>query len=209
MKFVKENSYEISKLFVNQIGISIFALSLSFAVQALDLTDHSRLRIYFFISLFSLAFFGVLLYLAAWEMGSKDKVRADSGKLIPFVTVNINGTNKKTMKRGILLAVFATLPQIVLSFICFLLYGIYLLSKIDALQYWGSFFNIVLRLASSQYAGVLQAIFSFLNNKDPLYFFFSSIGYVILSAYPVGITVLGYAFGFRDVKIARLFTKKS
>jgi len=207
MKFLKENSYEISKLFVNQIGISIFALSLSFAVNALQLSDVSCVKMLFFISLFSLAFFGVLLYLAAWEMGSKDKIKVDSGRPLLYVTAEKNGEKFVTYKKGFFLGLFATAPQLIFSVICFILIFLYLLTDIYGFFSWSSVVNIVLRLGSSQYAGFLQGVFFTLRSDEPLYFFASSIGYVVLSAFPIGITFFGYVLGLKNKKIVSFFQK--
>ena len=72
MKFLKENSYDILRLYINQIGITIFSLVLYFSVGMLD-DKVLSLRLKIAISVFAMLFFFALLYTAAWDWGAKDK----------------------------------------------------------------------------------------------------------------------------------------
>ena len=42
MRFFKSNSYDIVKLYINQIGISIFSLFLYFAVESLPMEETKK-----------------------------------------------------------------------------------------------------------------------------------------------------------------------
>ena len=56
MKFLKENSYDILRLYINQIGITIFSLVLYFSVSMLE-DKVVSLRLKVAISVFAMLFF--------------------------------------------------------------------------------------------------------------------------------------------------------
>ncbi len=71
---IKENSNLIIRLFVTHIGMIIFGTVLATASASYD-------NILMFVSLFSICFYMALLYVSAWEQGSKDVIRADAGRI--------------------------------------------------------------------------------------------------------------------------------
>lgn len=74
--FLKENSYNITRLFVYQFGMTVFGLSLSMAAN----TNYTLLLI---TSIFSAVFFLYLVYSSTWEIGAKDSIRIEAGRLLP------------------------------------------------------------------------------------------------------------------------------
>ena len=75
--FLKENSDSIIKLFVNQLGMTIFGLLLSFAT----LSNKTLLAV---TGIFSILFYLFLLYSSAWETGAKDKIKVDGKRAVAF-----------------------------------------------------------------------------------------------------------------------------
>lgn len=76
--FLKERSYDIVKLFVNQIAISIFGTALSLATAG---ENRDALRIG--TSVFSILFYLFIIYVMMWELGAKDShkiERRDEGQ---------------------------------------------------------------------------------------------------------------------------------
>lgn len=73
--FFHRYSYSIVKMFVNQFTISLFGTMLSMATSAIKKPVFSLA-----VSLFSIAFYLVLLYTMIWEIGAKDKISVDVGK---------------------------------------------------------------------------------------------------------------------------------
>ena len=69
MKFFKDNSYDIVRLFINQVGITIFSLVLYTAVGFVEDSKLS-LTLKVVLSIFSTAFYFSLLYTVAWDYGS-------------------------------------------------------------------------------------------------------------------------------------------
>lgn len=77
LKFLKENSYNIFKMAVNQIGMTIFGLVLFMATCQND-------TLLVISSVFSIAFYLVLLYTMTWDIGNAEKIRID-GKRLKFI----------------------------------------------------------------------------------------------------------------------------
>ena len=83
MKFFKENSYDIIKLYINQLGITIFSLIMYTAGGMINSGEDAgiSLPLRLGISIFSSLFYFVLIYTAAWDWGAKDKIRIEGGKI--------------------------------------------------------------------------------------------------------------------------------
>lgn len=74
-RFFERYSYSITKMFLNQFAIGLFGAVLAFATSNISDT---------FLSVTSVAaiiFYLFLLYTVIWEVGSKDRISCDSGKL--------------------------------------------------------------------------------------------------------------------------------
>ena len=66
MRFLKENSYDIVRLYINQIGITIFSLVLYFSITSLSNNPDGGalyLKVKIGISIFAILFFYALLYI--------------------------------------------------------------------------------------------------------------------------------------------------
>lgn len=75
INFIKEHSYTIVKMIINQIGLTFFGLVLAFATS----TNETLLLL---TSLFSICFYLFLLYTMTWEIGAKEKIRIDAGRAV-------------------------------------------------------------------------------------------------------------------------------
>jgi hypothetical protein len=53
----------------------------------------------------------------------------------------------------------------------------------------------------SMHLGLIQAIFSFLDTNTSVYFFWQSIGYLIMPIFAIAVTEFGYALGLKEKKI--------
>ncbi len=108
--FFKDNSYTIFKMFVNQLGMMFFGLVLSFATQTND-------TLFLVASAFSIVFYLFLLYTMTWDIGFREKVSVDNGRIPKrplkgaLISLCANSVN-------FLFAIFITLANFVeLSFI--------------------------------------------------------------------------------------------
>jgi len=75
--FLKEHSYTIVKMIINQIGMTVFGLMLAMATA-------SNSTLLLLTSIFSIVFYLCLLYMQCWDCGAKDKIRVDGGRLRYF-----------------------------------------------------------------------------------------------------------------------------
>lgn len=72
--FFKDNSYSIFKMFVNQLGMTIFGLTLSISTSQFP-------TLFLLSSIFGVCFYMVLLYCMTWDIGYEEKIRIDAKRL--------------------------------------------------------------------------------------------------------------------------------
>ena len=96
MNFIKENSYNVFKMFVNQVGMTIFAI-------VLTLATHQNETLLLIVSAFSICFYMVLLYFMTWDIGYEEKLRIE-GKRLRFVKL-----------KGLYMSLLANVPNIILA----------------------------------------------------------------------------------------------
>lgn len=192
--FFKTYSYEITKLFINQVGITIFALVLYTAAGSIeDNALFSKLRV--ILSVFSALFFYALIYTAAWDYGARDKIKIDSGKL------------SMEKNAGLKMAIIANIPNFVAAGLSALFMGLYMLTNAEGLYTAFAVFNLIIRFISAMFLGIIQGIFSFLETSDTssrqylLYFFWQSVAYFIVPLFTIAVTHIGYVFGLKEKKI--------
>ena len=190
MKFLKNNSYDIVRLFINQIGITIFSLILFTSVDMIKTDGESLpLVIDVSISVLSTLFYFALLYTAAWDWGAKDKIRVDGGRM------------ELDVYKGVKMSIAANFLNFVLAIGCVVFMGVYISNEAPLMNTLFFVFNLILRLISAMYIGILQGVFYFAKSNEYLYFFYQSIGYVIMPLFAVLATHLGYYFGLNDKRI--------
>ena len=98
LKFLKENADNVVKLLVNQIAMTIFGLLLSAAT-------FSNKTLLLVTGILSILFYMYLLYTSAWDIGSRDKIRIDGGRM------------EKMPLKGLYLAIIANAVNIILSLV--------------------------------------------------------------------------------------------
>lgn len=103
--FFKNNSDNILKLSVNQIAMTIFGLLLTAAT-------YSNKKLLFATGVLSAVFYLYLIYTTAWDIGARDKIKIDGGRM------------DKNSSKGALLGIGANVINIILiltAIICFYL----------------------------------------------------------------------------------------
>lgn len=198
MKFFKENSYDIVKLIINQIGIAIFSLVLYTAIGFLEDAKLS-LSIKIALSVFSTLFYFVLLYTAAWEFGAKDKIRVDSGKMA------------SDPLKGAKLGLLANLPNVILAALSVISLSIYMAARAEWVYTLFGIVNFIMRFVLSTYIGMLQGIFSGLNSVETqnLYHLGQSFGFLLFPLLAAGVVAFGYYMGLINKRIFSSGAKKS
>ena len=189
MKFLKQNSYDIVKLFVNQMGIMIFSLVLYTAVSIDGIGADLHLTLKILVSVFATLFYFALIYTAAWDMGAKDIIRIEGGRAerVPF--------------KGGILSLVANFPNFILTAVALI---VVLCSDAElAVDLPGAFatLNLIFRFLLSMYTGIIQGIFDFLPAASSVKFLYETVGFLVLPLLSVGVTQLGYAFGMRGIRI--------
>ena len=186
MRFLKENSYDIIRLYINQIGITIFSLVLYTSVSSLDKGLSLKLKIA--ISVFAILFFFALLYTVAWDWGANDKIRIDAGRM------------KKKCGKGAFLALLANLINFILAGVCVISMVLYINGVSGALDI-SQIFNLILRLTNAMYLGVIQGIFVSLKSNTELYNLLQSVAFLVAPLFAIAATHVGYIFGLKNIKI--------
>ncbi len=82
--FMERYSYESVHLFLNQVAIGLFGMTLAFAA---GMAKNETLKIV--TSIFSVMFFLFLQYIVMWKVGAQDRLSQDLGKLRKNYTVPV------------------------------------------------------------------------------------------------------------------------
>lgn len=198
MKFFKENLESIIKLFINQIGISIFSLFLYTAASAIQSENGLSLIVKILVSVFSILFYFVLLYTVVWEIGAKDKIRIDGGRL------------EKQASKGFLMGLYANIPNFVLTGIALIMIAVYLGTGIEGFYTVFGALNAIFRLLISMYLGAIQGITDPTNIKIQLQpedfqlkliYLNDTIGFFVFPLLAVLVCHFAYSMGLKDKKI--------
>lgn len=190
-RIFKENSYDIVRLYVNQLGIMIFSMLLYTAVGSLrDEKLSSTLSI--FVSVFSICFYLVLIYYVVWEIGAKDKIRIDGGRMEPITY------------KGALMGTFANVPNLLLGLLTTVFMIIFLVTRNDGVYAAFLIFNTITRFHASMYLGVITALVpGATNTADINYteFLVESILFTVIPLISIAVTHLAYYLGSREQKL--------
>ncbi len=184
VNFFRENGYYIFRMAATQIAMTVFGLILSAATNAQD-------TLFILASVLAVCMYLWLLYTMCWEVGIKDKVRLDGGRIAyrPFrmlwVSLAANALN-------ILLAVLSVI-------------GLLFVRDIEtATPMWAaSLYKIphdFFVLIHSMYAGITESL---LPNK--LYPLFNSLLNLASIVPALVFTTFGYVMGLHNRSIGSFF----
>lgn len=187
MRFFKENSESIIKLFINQIGIAIFSMFMILAAYAIGDKGGNAAVISIFISIFSILFYFVLIYNVAWEIGAKDKIRIDAGRM------------QKKEAKGILLGIYSNIPNFLIIGLAIILFSIYMIAGGEWLKNIFAVLNFIFRFFVSMYLGLIQGITASIANENTAYLVQSILffAFSILSAVVIHVS---YILGLKDFR---------
>ncbi len=185
MSMIKRHSYDIVKLYIDQIGITVFSLILMTALTSLS----DSIWLGFGLSVFTTLFLGVILYTTAWDMGAKDKLSFDSGR------------GEYQPVKGLVLSVFANIPNFVLAGLS----AIFLLiSKAgnNVLYSVGGVLLIIAKFTMAVYLGIVNTIVSPFTGLATLdYNIINAAVFCVIPVISIGITQLGYSLGLHEKKL--------
>ena len=198
MKIFKENSYDIVRLYVNQLGIMIFSMLLYTAVGSFE---NARLStaLSIFVSIFSVCFYLVLIYYVMWEIGAKDKIRIDGGRAEPCKC------------KGLVMGLFANVPNLVLSIFTLLFLSIFLISGSNVISSIFLVFNLITRFHASMYLGIISAVVPTglsAGKIDYIEMLVETVLFVVIPIISVAVTHLAYHLGSKEKKLFSFLTNK-
>ena len=133
--FFKDNSYSIFKMFINQIGMTIFGIALSFATPGNTL--------FLLSSIFAACFYMVLLYTMTWDIGYEEKIRIEAKRL----------TYNKF--KGLYMSLFANIPNFIIAILVFV--GRYIPGASGAFAIGSG----AAALLEGMYIGIINVVFKF------------------------------------------------
>ena len=96
--FLSKNTDIILKMLVHQFGLTVFGFLLN---SAASVSDNKTLVIAF--GVFSAVFYLFLLYVVAWEVGAKDKIKIEAGRM------------KRDIFKGAKMNLVANIPNILVA----------------------------------------------------------------------------------------------
>lgn len=194
MRFFRDNSDSIVKLYINQIGVAIFTMFLYTAAAAISVDGIASLLIKVGISAFSVLFYFALIYTVAWEIGAQDKIRIDAGRM------------EENKIKGFKLGIYANVPNFIFVGIALLLIGTYILSGVEVLFTVFGILNALFRIFVSMYLGIIQGLTDTLvGNLD---FAVETALYLVFALIASAITYLSYLMGLKDKRLFPTTPKK-
>lgn len=185
MNFIKEHIFDMVKLLLNQIGVTVFATVLTIATRA-------NPTLLLCSSILSLGLYLFLQYCLCWEIGAKDKIKVDGGRM------------KEMSAKGLLLGFGANLPNIVLT----LLVGLGILINTAWSGSIAFISNILLRLLNGMYQGPIKLIGDAINKTVVLDSMYESLPtevtwwwYLVAMIPVILVCGLGYLLGSKNIRI--------
>lgn len=182
-KFFHDYAYSVVKMFVNQFAIAIFGASLAFATTRAHVGSTSFDTFTLIVSIFAILFYMFLLYTLTWEIGAKDRISVDTGRK-PY-----------RPHLGLLLAVMANIPNLILAVIYFVFSivgfgdGMFLVGLVASLLQ-GMFFGVMISIKIPLGAG---GTYVALNTIWPTFFI------IVIPA--LLICWVGYYLGHKNFRI--------
>ncbi len=179
MSFLKKYSYNIFKLLINQIAISIFGNVLAIAC---GMAKYDTLKLV--TSVFAILFYMFLNYSSLWELGYRELPGIEAGR------------HPRRPLAGLYMALVAAVPNFLLA--VFVMLGM-LLRDIKFFSTLGGVSSMISLWVEGMYTGVLSFIRIAghpANSYWPSYFI------IIIPGLLVG--WLGYYFGIRGIHLTRI-----
>ena len=201
MKFLKQHSYDIVKLFVNQLGLAIFSMALYSAVNIAlpDNFEHAP-TIRLVISIASTLFYLSIIYVVVWEFGAKDRIKVDSGRV------------KRSPIKGGLLQLCANIPNFVLVAIALVSFAVYSFNSNEGCKLVFSLIHSFIVFIESMYTGMIIAVFPVVSDATvatiDIAFCWRTIMYALMPITSVLVAQLGYTLGEHNFKFSSLLSGK-
>lgn len=181
ISFLKENSYVIVKMILNQFGMTVFGLMLAMATS-------SNETLLLITGVFSVIFYMFLLYTIMWEEGAKYKIRVDGGRA-PYKPLN-----------GLYMSLCANIPNILLAVLILIGYLFGSKNGMFAMEWAGNLYTVTKLIAGlweAMYLGLIR-----------LFSPYNPIAYLLVIFPAVFVCTLSYYLGIREFRFLNLFQLK-
>lgn len=171
---------------INQFGMMIFGLVLSFATVGMQGAFSDDL--FLFVSIFTICFYMVLIYYMVWELGARDIIRVEAGRM------------KYDRFYGTKIALLANLPNLLLAFVGLIGYFLgHSLAEFDFGKVMYSISHVISGFIQAPYLGVIKRTFEVLgltNNylADALIYFVTTIPAILVTSF-------AYILGCKNFRI--------
>jgi len=184
--FFQKYSYSIIKMFVNQFAISLFGLILAMLTTAVD---HTVLTIV--ASAFSIAFYLFLIYTMTWEIGAKDRIAVDYGKM------------KHRPHTGLLMSLVANIPNFLLAILYTIAY------PFMGTHRWAGNMNAILNLISAILEGMYRGLLTVITLPSGRLLLNAWWSYFLIIVPALITSWLAYIAGFKNFRmLAAYFNKR-
>ncbi|MBP3436616.1 MAG: hypothetical protein J6K61_01755 [Clostridia bacterium] len=182
MKFLKANFHLISRLFVNQMGMTIFGLVLMLAASKIN-------ALHVPLSVFSTLFYLYLIHTVMWEEGAKDAIRIEQGR------------KTKSLFYPWKLSFWASVPNFFIALLMLIgyLFG-YLFTTSAAAQQFCTIMGVIASVFEAMYLGIFNGISALLPSDNEALRVAVRVIFYILSSLPMMLAShFSYALGLRNV----------
>ncbi len=177
-RFFLTYSYDMVKMFLNQFATAIFGFALVLAAGAANNVVLRNVS-----SVFAILFYMFLLYTMTWEIGFRNRVSAESGRI------------KKNFFTGTLISLCANVPNFV--FAIFITLAMFL--NVSAISSVGAVCSFLALTLEGMYTGILAVHVAgvALNSYWFIYF--------IIPLPAIIVSTVAYNMGINDVKFTKIF----
>ena len=192
MRYFREHSKLISKLFINQVGMTIFGLVLTMAVMR-STGNNPTLTVA--VSVFSILCYLCLIYNVMWEEGARNIIRVNSGRMERIPCFSLKA------------ALFASVPNLVLALLMLISFILAFPFGMDLARSVYGALHIILALFEAMYVGLLSAIleaFPALETQSLV----ACILYLISSLPMMLVSMLAYFLGEKNIYLLGKRTPK-
>ena len=191
MGFWKKHSYQVVRLFIIQIGITIFGLVLSFAVSTAFRERDDTVPL-LMVSVFSALFYLFILYSVAWELGGKDRLRLDAVHEGPR-----GGT-------GFLLALLSEIPNFILCLLMLIGGTVYASgAEVGGRRVFGVGY-LFEPFLNSMYLGIIRVLLGATGleqDTSRAYYLVTALLFLLATLPAILVTGFGYWMGMHEKRI--------
>ena len=181
----------VKKMILNQFGAAILGIMLFMA-------SRNSIPMSLFTSIFSIGFYMVIIYTSLWDIGAKDRLKVDGGRM------------GKDLFVGTKAALFANIPNIVLGLDCFLFTafdsmenGVVIICRNIAIM-WESMYSGVLWCIFPKSLQIVDnvAMYSYDVLDNPVGTLYMLL-YLAIIIPAVAASTLGYIAGFNNFRLIK------